>query len=114
MGADARPDVMNGYAAYAAGVGGTWALQLADGTSADLVLSSCVPQESPGSAGFTLTFLNPATAEPGPPVEQGTYLLSRSGVDASPVFLVPVARTAAGTELQAVFNHVVGDREATS
>ena len=117
MGADAGPGVMNGStdcAEYTAGTGETWALQRADGTSTDLVLSSCVPQESSGSAGFTLTFLQPVTTEPDAPLEQGTYLLSRPGVDAAPVFLVPVARTAAGTELQAVFNHIVGGREATS
>ena len=112
MGADAGPDVMTGYPEYAAGVGRTWALQRADGTTADVVLSSCVPHREARSTGFTLTFVHP----PGDAVllEQDTYLVSHDGADASPVFLVPVAQSAAGTELQAVFNHLVPDREAVS
>jgi hypothetical protein len=102
---------MNSYQECLADIGQTWSLLLSDGTAAGLVLLACVAKDSPGLTGFTLTFRYRPTAENHPQLTQGTYLLSRPGAEPSPVFLVPVAQTAAGTELEAVFTELAVDRK---
>ena len=69
----------------------------------DVVLVECTESNHPqGPNTYSLTFRTEAAL----PMDQGTYLLSGDGIAAMPIFLVPVARTERGLDLQAVFTTV--------
>ncbi|WP_374581745.1 hypothetical protein [Pseudoduganella sp.] len=64
-----------------------------------LVLAEVEPSGNPQA--FALTFQGP----PAPELEQQTVELLRDGDAPLAIFLVPVARTAAGVQYHAVFNN---------
>ena len=69
----------------------------------DLVLVECTEANHPqGPNTYSLTFRTDAAL----PMDQGTYLLSADGIAPMPIFLVPIARTEQGLDLQAVFTTV--------
>lgn len=90
---------MTAYAAWAAASGAEFDAVTAEGDRHRFVLAAVSEaQRSNGWLGYTLRFTAAAQA----PAEQQTYELSGAGI-AEPVFLVPVARTADGLSLEAVF-----------
>jgi len=87
-------------AAFAAQRDASFAVAGCDGVTLTLAEALALDPQAPDARRFSLIFHGPAQA----PLQQGTYTLEHPATGALAIFLVPVARTAAGMQYQAIFN----------
>ena len=80
--------------------GEDYRVDAADGLVLRLERVQPLPQAARDGGGFRLEFVGPEA----PLLAQATYALRRGGEEVREIFLVPIARDAAGIRYEAIFN----------